>query len=249
MVVVNSLRDTVVLLKRHRSLVGYLAIAGVVTNFLGSSQYLLYLEGVKSLLALVSLVVGPAILVGIEGMVNEAVTGGRVSVDVFVASARRNYLPFVGATLVAGVGVAVAFVAFSVASTIPVVSLFATVLFFPFVVTAGITLQFVDVAIVVDDAGPLESIKRSYAVSVANLESVVPYVALETGLAVLFAGPLFHLLDKYQLLLSIPLVDGRLSRLFVLFRVHPSIAGALLLAVVGSILLYTYRVTFYRSLS
>lgn len=96
MAVFDAFGDALSLLRRHPKLVGYLFVTSIVSNVLGSGEYLGLSEGANLLLSFFSLVVGPAITVGVVGMINDAAETDRVSLGSFAASVLQNYFSLLG---------------------------------------------------------------------------------------------------------------------------------------------------------
>nr|WP_158055703.1 hypothetical protein [Halorussus halophilus] len=121
---------------------------------------------------------------------------------------------------------------------IPLVSIVVVFAFIVLIIAAAITLQFVDLAIVVDDAGAVDGIERSYEVAIANLGAVIGYVLFELLFVLLITAPFLVLWFDDGFTTATPTVQPT-----------PALVGALVVAALGSTVLQTYRVTFYRALS
>lgn len=238
MVVFETLADSVSLLGRRPKLLAYLVVASVVANALNSGELLGLSEEVRLLLGFVSLVVGPAIAVGVDGLVNDAAGDDRVAVGAFFASVLQNYLPWVAAILVLAFASFVVALLLFVAVQIPLVNLLAGLGFLVLALAAGLSLQFVDLAIVVDDAGPVAGIQRSYEVALAHLGSVVGYTLLEIAVVLVVAAPLLAVV-----------FGGGVADPPTSLEPTPGLLGAFGVAVVGSVVVQTWRVLFYRRLS
>lgn len=238
MVVFDTLGESLTLLRRHPKLLAYLAVVVTVTNVLSSGDLLGLSASGQLLLGALSLVVGPAIAVGTAGLVNDTATEDRVSGGAFAASVLQNYLPWVAAIIVIAVVSVVAVLVFAIAFQIPLVNVLAALAFLVLALAAALTLQFVDLAIVVDDEGPVEGIKRSYGVATAHLGSVIGYTLLEVVVFIVILIPAVVALLGTGWPESRPFIEPT-----------PGLLAAFAIAILGTVVVQTWRVLFYRRLS
>ncbi|MFC4447535.1 hypothetical protein [Halorussus aquaticus] len=232
MVVLDTLGDAVSLLRRRPTLFGYLVALGLVANLLGSGHYFGLSEFGQKLLARASIVVGPAITVGVLDLVNRAVVDGSVERDAVVHAGVRNYLRVVGMSLLLAFGGGIAGIL--LLAVLPVQ--LALVVCLVAIVAAALVFQFADLAIVLEGETPRDAIRRSYDLATSNLGPVLGYTALEVPLG-LFHGATLVERSELEGILATVTPDST-----------PLTFGILAVGTVGWAVLQTYRVVFYRAL-
>lgn len=237
MVVLDTLDDAVALLRRHPKLFAGLFVASVAANLTNSGRVFGLAGAERWGLRIVEWVVGPAIAVGTVGLIDATATDGDASVGAFAAAVRRYYIEWVVAIVLMGITAILAAFLFFVLFQIPLLGLVAGFAFVVLVLVAVLTLQFVDVAIVVDGDGPLEGIGRSYEVAMSNFGSVVGYTLLEAVLLFVVLLPLLVAVAATGWPESLEALEPT-----------PALLAAATLTVAGSTVVQTWRVLFYRRL-
>jgi len=258
MAAINSLTKVPGLLGSNPVLFVPLVVLYILTSIQTVSQSMDPIVGavIGLVFSGVFILVTPLFHGGTIGMTNEAATSGRTSLGSFVTFGKQYYLSVLGAYLlfiaimialfvVGGIAAAiVAVIYLTVSESVAVIAVGALlgVLLVGVYLAISILLQFYAHAIVIEDYGAVDSLKRSASVVRQNLFSVLGYFAvLLVGGAVILA--------MYSLLLWASPVD-----LFAepgTVTVGAALTEALLTVVVlgpaGAVYL-VYSVLFYRSL-
>ena len=258
MAAINSLTKVPGLLGSNPVLFVPLVVLYILTSIQTVSQSMDPIVGavIGLVFSGVFILVTPLFHGGTIGMTNEAATSGRTSLGSFVTFGKHYYLSVLGAYLlfiaimialfvVGGIAAAlVAVIYLTVSESVAVIAVGALlgVLLVGVYLAISILLQFYAHAIVIEDYGAVDSLKRSASVVRQNLFSVLGYFAvLLVGGAVILA--------MYGLLLWASPVD-----LFAepgTVTVGAALTEALLTVVVlgpaGAVYL-VYSVLFYRSL-
>lgn len=237
MVVVDSLHRAVGLLRRHPKLFALLFVLSLVGVPSQAAENLRVPEGPALGLAILSLLLGPAVTAATLGLVDRAAEDGRVSLGVAVDAVTGSYLSIVGAGIAVFVGVFAAVLVLVVLSAIPLINVLAILGFLLLAVAAGVVLQFVDAAIVIDGKRAIPGVRRSYDVTTAHLGAVIGYL-----LAQLLVG--FVLL--LPLLIAL-FANGGSSPGSIAFT--PGVIGGILLLALASPVFSTWRALLYRRLS
>lgn len=211
--------------------------------------------------------VAPVLATGIIGLAYAA-RNGNASLDDFTASVSENYVTYLLATLLIGAAyTAVAFVfvivavilvfvgstsgsgmeggeAFFASMGLAMMLLFVVVFLLTFLV--GLAIQFFDVAIVIDDAGPIDAFKRSLSLIKRAPLSVVGYTLMRSVLGGLVIG--VPLAGAFLLLFGSAFaaggVDGGES-LGLLPLIGFAVWGLVVLPI-GNVIMVTYHVAFYN---
>ena len=258
MAAINSLTKVPGLLGSNPVLFVPLVVLYILTSIQTVSQSMDPIVGavIGLVFSGVFILVTPLFHGGTIGMTNEAATSGRTSLGSFVTFGKQYYLSVLGAYLlfiaimialfvVGGIAAAIVTVIYlTVSESVAVIAVGALlgVLLVGVYLAISILLQFYAHAIVIEDYGAVDSLKRSASVVRQNLFSVLGYFAvLLVGGAVILA--------MYGLLLWASPVD-----LFAepgTVTVGAALTEALLTVVVlgpaGAVYL-VYSVLFYRSL-
>lgn len=237
MVVIDSLHRAVSLLRRRPKLFVLLFALSFVGVPSQAVEYLPVSEGPALGITLLSLVLGPAATAAILGLVDRAAEDGRVSLGVAADAVAGGYLSIVGAGIAVFVGALAVALALVVLSAIPLINVLAILGFLLLAVAAGVTLQFVDAAIVIDGKGAVPGIRRSFDVTTAHPGAVVGYTMAQ------FLAVLALLLP---LLLALLAGDGA-SAGSIAFT--PGVVGGVLLLLLVSPVFSAWRATLYRELS
>ncbi|NEU55705.1 hypothetical protein [Halorussus sp. MSC15.2] len=232
MVVLDTLGDAVSLLRRRPTLFGYLVALGLVGNLLGSGHHFGLSEFGQKLLARASIVVGPAVTVGVLDLVNRAVVHDRVSFDVVVNAGVRNYLRVVGVSLLLAFGGGIAVILLLV--VLP--AQLALVVCLVAIAAAALVFQFADLAIVLEGETPRDAMRRSYDVATSNFGPVLGYTVLEVPFGLLHGATFVERSELEGILVTVT-PDST-----------PLTFGILAVGTVGWAVLQTYRVVFYRAL-
>ena len=192
---------------------------------------------------------------GTIGMTNEAATTGRTSLGSFISYGKQYYLSVLGAYLGFLAILIALFIAGGIAAAIVAVSYFAVesvaifvvgglvgLVFVGLYIGLSLALQFYAHAIVIEEYGAVDSLKRSVAVVRQNLSSVVGYFAIliAGGVAVLvvYSGVLW--LSPVDIFAEPGSVSLGVALLETLLMV-------VILAPLGAVYL-VYSVLFYRTL-
>lgn len=238
MVVADSLHHAVSLLRRHPKLFAFLFVLSFVGVPSQAVEYLPISRGPALGLALVSLVLGPAVTAAALGLVDRAAEDGRVSLGVAADAVAGSYLSIVGAGIAIFVGAFAVALVLIVLSVIPLINVLAILGFLLLAVVAGVTLQFVDAAIVIDGKAAIPGIRRSYDVTTAHLGAVVGYAVAQFLVVLVLLLPLLAALFAD---------DGAASAGSI--ALTPGVIGGVLLLLLASPVFSAWRATLYRRLS
>jgi hypothetical protein len=224
-------------------------IQSVSPPFVGSFVVL----AISGLLVLVS----PLFQGGTIGMTNEAAESTPTSLGSFVRYGKQYYLSILGAFLlflaimvalgiVAALLAVVVFLSYSATGqslAVLVIGGVAGLVVFGLYVTVSVFLQFHGHAIVIEDLGAVDGLKRSADVVTENIRAVVGYLVVVLAGSLVFGG-----LYGVALWLSpVPFVTDPAATLSVELALLQALLSILFLWPIGAVYL-VYSVLFYRSL-
>lgn len=199
MAVVRSLKRTLSILAEQPVLFVPLLLLGALQapSYLANTLDPIVSAAVSLGMTVVYLFVTPFFHGGLIGMANDAAAGDRTSLDRFLTVGRERYLSLLGAyalvyAVATALGVAItiavflAFLAYSAAGggiAVAVGAAIVPLLLIAVYLAVMAAVSFYGHAIVIEDHGAIDGIKRSVAVVRANLAAVVGYllVALVGG--------------------------------------------------------------------
>lgn len=237
------------------ALLGSLGFAGQVgTGF-----------ALPTLFGVVSFLVGPFIVGGVLGMVEEGL-GGRTSLGTFLHEGRANYLSLLGGTVLYGLIVFVVGFVFAILGLILAITggaalgaggvadgvagfgLGIGVLLFGLVTVVAIFvviyfLQFFDTAVVVSDANATDCLQRSYRFVRANMLGALGFTVVWLAVSLVNAVPTFWLTLQSVAFSDPSAVQGTAS--LALPDLLPALALSLVLSTLLGAFLQAYKVAFY----
>lgn len=238
MSVLPAFRDALVLLRERPRLLGVL----VPLSLLGTAlQVVSSATGGVASLALdgVGLFVSPALTAAGVAATDRGFDGDSLEPTEILGTTALRYPAVLVATLAIVGGILLSAIVIALLWFVPVLNVLAVLVG---VVGGGallLALQFVVPAIVVDGTSARGGLVRSYAVAVDNYGSVVGYTLLQVGLGVALFVPLVALV----------FVPSPPPSTEALFDPTPLKLVTAAVPVVGSALLTTYHVTFYRRIA
>lgn len=233
----DALGDAAGVVRRRPVLVPLLFLGSLPLPFLNSLD--LWVRGGELLGRVLSLFVAPFLLGGSYGLASEALDDGEVTPSTFLLYGADNYLSILGASLLLYIGALVAGVGLAVLLLIPVLNILVAVAMIPLGILLALVLQFVNVAIVVDDQGAVAAYSRSYRVAMDHLGSVFGYVLVRGLLALAFLIP--TIVALFQEMSSASDIET--------YTAGPTVTGAVALFALGSVVLMPFHVAFYRRIS
>lgn len=259
--VLDGLGDTKTMLAHNTVL---WAGGGILTLVIGVVIFAVNL--IPILGSLVTLFLAPVLATGLIGLAYAA-RNGNASIDDFTNSVSENYVTYLAGSVLYGLAVGGMVIGFFIVTifmafvgsssgtasggseamfaSMGLVSMLVFVLMVGIMFLLGLAFQFFDVAIVVDDQGPVDAFKRSLSLFKSAPGSVVGYTLMRSLLGVIVMGvPVAGVL---LLTIGSTYVGdvGGIEAAGPIVLVGFAIWGLVVLPI-GNVILITYHVAFYN---